>query len=321
MKSSLLKLGIFLLTMLAFYVALKNIKLDQQVVESKTEFSTKALIDVDNTSLFFIGSSRVQRAIDPHLLESELKNYSINNLGISGSTFLGNCVVADHILRLPGKKVIFIELSPLKHDIPSGVFKFGEVEKFNVLSKVFQLTENLGLSTQLMLVLDVLNTRMFSQISLKNDVKRIFRYKQSIEKDNQWIGYRPTNLQSRDKLIRFLRSSDVEDSCFSNYKLYIEMINDLDELASFSDGEIVFFLPLTYLKETEVRIATDLFAILPERMKLRFSDRFIQSCSSEDYMADKNHFNKKGATNYSKGMIHQIQNYFQEKNKKENSNL
>src|SRR5688500_5432377 len=108
LSKSAIKLTGFTGIVLAFFLFVKTVSPSLECVGHIPQGKK------NNTfSVYFIGCSRVQRSIDPVIIQRYFNHEHVYNLGISGSTFLSNCILSDAIIRKEGPKIIFIELLTL----------------------------------------------------------------------------------------------------------------------------------------------------------------------------------------------------------------
>lgn len=75
-------------------------------------------LDTSTKSIFFLGSSRIQRSVNTKLVQDSLPIWQVYNLGLVGNTLAQNLYLAQYIYSLPGNKVVFIELSSYLFNYP-----------------------------------------------------------------------------------------------------------------------------------------------------------------------------------------------------------
>ena len=124
-----------------------------------------------DTSFYFIGSSRVQRSINPILLSEKLKKKKVFNIGISGSTFLNNCILADYIIRSSKKKKIFMELSPIIPSLRPGLLNFASASSLDPFKSTFRLQKKENYLDRAMFQLNTYNDYLFSKIIIREGIK------------------------------------------------------------------------------------------------------------------------------------------------------
>ena len=160
----------------------------------------------------------------------------------------------------------------------------------------------------LLIKLDLINREVFSTFSLKMYVKEIFRYRQ-IEQLNDWFGYSPRNGSILNKVPLFLEKEDIQYEVRSNQinlEVYRKGIDFLIQKGIEKNVEIVFFLPMTYDKQSEKDIVIPLINSLDSKNKLEFTDGFIKEMSDPVLLFDRNHYNQQGGKKYTELLIKEI---------------
>ncbi|WP_438422584.1 hypothetical protein [Aquimarina macrocephali] len=261
------------------------------------------------TSYYFIGSSRVQNSINPEILEEHFGNKNVSNIGISGSTFLSNCILADFLLKEKTSKVLFIELSPIKQELPNGFIEFSKEANIDILETIDELTKNESFRKRLLFKLHILNYLYSKKISVKKDVKRILSQNDNKEREIGFISLNKNNFNSISPFITYeeINSPSIKNKNLTTYQNYI---NYLLELSSKKNSKIIFFLPLTYKNEKEKNIVIPLYHSLSDSLKIKYSKRFLNSIVNSKYLSDENHLNSLGAEKYTNLLSPLIESYF-----------
>ncbi|MBT1705391.1 hypothetical protein [Chryseosolibacter indicus] len=267
-----------------------------------------------DTSFFFIGSSRVQKGIDPLIITNGYDNVKVFNWGITSGTFLNNCIVADFAIKQPGQKVVFIELAPLVDVLPDGLFNFATHTRLDLFGSVLTLTANQSFSEQSMLMLKIINDYFYKCITVRNEVKHIIGHTAGVKVNDdyeKWIGFSPSNRNGHYTTRSFLTSQEINNCRLNSINLvkYQVMISYLEGLAKSNNSRVVFFLPITSMKQAEKNIVIPLYHTLPDSMKLEYSSQFLQQMADAEYLLDINHLNRKGATTYSTLLIPLLEKY------------
>ncbi|MEW7291363.1 hypothetical protein [Aquimarina sp. 2304DJ70-9] len=269
-------------------------------------------------SYYFIGSSRVQKSVNPKILRDHFNNSNIHNTAISSSTFLSNCILADYLIRTQGSNVLFIELSPIIPELPKGLIKFSNEANINITETIKALTKKENLRQKTIINLNALNSYFFLKTPLKESMKRILNHNNDSEKSSTklmgFISLKGNNFYSTTPFITY-KEINYSSKKNKNLKSYHNYINYLLELSELYDSKIVFFLPVTYLKEKEKDIVIPLYNSLPDSVKIRYSKGFIESITNANYLLDGNHFNNKGATKYTNLLCPLLEGYFTTTNK------
>jgi hypothetical protein len=229
---------------------------------------------------YFIGSSRVQRGIDPKILNDHSNETKIYNLGISGSTFLHNLILAEHMIEKYKAAELFIELSPIQ-------FKINDTHTMLGIVDFFSIIKNANVNN----FFETMESYLFQKFSLRNSIKQII-----LPNNNESaFGYVFASQNSYDKTDSFLK---IEDLGFnSNYDItsYSKLISELNKVAFKNHTKIRYFLPLTFKREEERKIVTAVFNSLASEQKVFYTNEFLESIRNSDNLFDKNHFNDRGA--------------------------
>ncbi len=100
---------------IVFGVTLGTVFCIKYVSHKPQDISRFPELDMAGDSIiYFIGSSRVRRSVDPDILEDCLKYKKVVNLGLRGSTFLSNSLIVEEIVKQNSPNAIVIELSPIR---------------------------------------------------------------------------------------------------------------------------------------------------------------------------------------------------------------
>jgi hypothetical protein len=291
-----IKLLVFFLIIGSFVFVLKKIARTNSVYDQADKLTTLSAAD---TSFFFIGSSRVQKSIDPEIIRNHYGNFQIFNVGISGGSFLSSCVVADFMIRRQGHKVLFIELAPLLDELPDGLFTLSSQTGLSASRPVIALTESQSFSEQSMLIMKIVNDQLYKSITVGNEVRNVIRYKINHD-DDKLVGFNPYDKNDCRTVNSFLTWDEINTRPVHSIDLtkYNAMINYLEDLAETNDAQIVFFLPITS-KGQETSIIIPLYRALPDSIKLKFPTSFLKQMEKAEYLGDESHLNRRGASAYS----------------------
>ena len=271
------------------------------------DYLPKSYLD-KQTFIYFIGSSRVQKSIDPNIIGGRYNNYLVSNLGMQGGNFLSSCVMADFVLKQNyGHNILFVELSLNMDELPKGVFKYSLPSKPSPSSSILSLTGNQSIPEQSMLLSNVINRQLFYSLSIGDDVREIIGLKSN--GGDQLIGYHPYEKNDWHDTNSFLSWNDIKTEGVNSIDIsqYMYKINYLKMLAEDNNARIVFFLPVTYISEFEKSIVIQIYRTLPATMKLEYSESFLKKITRAEYLGDRNHLNIHGAKSYSKLLIPQIE--------------
>lgn len=290
------KIFVFLFITCAVVVGVKTLSVDtpNHAVQS---FAT---LSPHDTSFFFIGSSRVQKGIDPDIVSGDDETTHIFNVGIAGSSFLSNCVAADFLVRQPGYKVLYIELAPLLNELPDGLLELSSELEQSPSHAVLNLTENQPLTERSMMIITIMNQQMFKSISIGHDVRNLIDHKSGA--GTEAIGFSPYDKNDSREVASFLTWEEINVSPAISVDLtkYNAMLEYLNKVARDNNSRVIFFLPITSGNPTEKNILIPLYRALPDSMKLAYSDSLLKKMRRPEFLGDKNHLNRKGATEYSR---------------------
>jgi hypothetical protein len=257
-----------------------------------------------DTSIIFIGSSRVQKSTDPDIINGHYDHYQIVNLGVMGGNFLSNCVLADFVIQQRGHKIIFIELAPLIDEVPNGLEDISAQTGLSIFHSALHLTQSRSLPEQSALLLNMINQKLYNSITLRDEVREVLGYGPAHNHDHR-VGFHPEDKNDFHQTKPFLQWKEIRNHDFSTIDLtsYEAMIHQLEGLAKANDTQIVYFIPITYRTQIEKSIVLPLYRALPDSMKLEFSENFLQEMTRAEYLMDENHLNREGATEYSRMII------------------
>lgn len=250
--------------------------------------TTNSILFEENAS-YFVGSSRVQRGLNPEQINQNEDR--IYNVGISGSTFFNNVMLAEHLINNAKPKELFIELSPI-------IYTFSEAQNSMGVrpSSAFRylLIYN---SIHLKETIDIAEMILFYNLSVKENIKRVLISKKIVSSQNSiyHIGYvngEDNNYFHNDS---FLQLKNLETKYNVDISEYSYFISNLTQLADKHNVKIRFFLPLTFKRQAEREIVSTVYQSLPSGMKVKYSKAFIDKISHSENLVDKNHFNNKGA--------------------------
>ena len=249
-----------------------------------------------DSSYFFIGSSRVQKSINAQEVNKVFKNRNIVNLGITASTFISNCLLAESIMK-KNSGVFFIELSPTIFKLSEGLVLFSKEMEIDLLKGANQLFHKEKTYSRYVHMLKIYGSYLFIKYSYQRKIRSLFRTNEMI-----LVGFDPNDkTQKTHSISSFLTYNELVDAKNKQVKLdsYKNYINYLTDLSVQHKSKIVFFLPLTYKSVGERNIVIPLYQSLPDSLKVVYSEKFLNEITNTDYLNDINHLNTKGAKVYS----------------------
>ena len=211
---------------------------------------TKSIENSTDTSYYFIGSSRVQKSIDPNILSKAVNGKSVFNLGISNSLFLSNCFLADFVMEQKGEKIIFIELSALNEHFPKSYTIVANALQINSYSKLWSYTKNYSITDKVKLFFSIINQQLFSAFSIKIKAIRFLNYNKKEVDKTKLIGYCSSKRAECDNTTSILSRQDLINYSDEriDHRQYFNLITQLLEKSKTNHSKIFFFLPITMQK-------------------------------------------------------------------------
>ncbi|MDY8137649.1 hypothetical protein [Aquimarina sp. 2201CG5-10] len=310
-KKTIVKLIVYGTILLSTTFLFKNI-----AKEKTGNFSNIAnnLSNVDNTSYYFVGSSRVQKSINPEILRKNFNNKNIHNVGISGSTFLSNCILAEYLIKKQKSSTIFIELSPVIPKLATGLIKFSDEVNLDLLKSFNQFNKYENVRKKLFNTLNVLNHYSFSKLTVKENIKEVLG-QPNLNDEKRLMGFVSVNENNFNSTTPFITYKEINSSFKQNEELntHKNYINHLLKLGKQYNSKVVFFLPVTYRNQKEKNIVIPLFQELPDSLKIKYSEKFIKTITDSKYLSDNNHLNNIGAKKYSQLLGPLLGTYFENK--------
>lgn len=132
-----------------------------------------------DTAIYFIGSSRVGNGIDAPFLQTTLGK-PVHILSFAGGTFLANTILANHLLRQPGHKIILIELSSVTPNITAEFLTMLRVNRVSIGEQLWQLLKQDNGWKYRHFYITLLNDVMLQHFNLNTDMKWIVGTKQPV---------------------------------------------------------------------------------------------------------------------------------------------
>ncbi|MEY3368669.1 MAG: hypothetical protein RI973_1824 [Bacteroidota bacterium] len=256
----------------------------------------------DEKATYFIGSSRVRSGLDPELIQGCENGGKAVCLGINNSTFSHNIELARHLAATRGSKILFIEISPSKKDLPVSVVTAHQLIGTDILKLAQAASEGAGMQARLEIWegylachFSTLNLRALLQSGARPDVSSELRYDYTLENK-----YRKQNT--------FLRWKDLDTSFGVEVDWYIRKISALNSMAVKNRSSIRFFLPLTFKTEAERALSVSLYQALPDSLKVSYSEDLLKTIANPDLLYDLNHLNYHGAKVWSNFFCDYISN-------------
>lgn len=266
-----------------------------------------AKLDSTSKSIFFLGSSRIQRSVNSQLIQDSLSTWQVYNVGLLGNTLAQNLYLAQYIKNLPGDKVVFIELTSYMVNYPE-TFKtaveYLELPDFpnsyyKFLEKPLPPSKNYGFLDDFEKAF--WNTMIQNQNAIKGIVFR--------EDYNGYdeIGFSPTNRNDIVTQESFLSQEDLLAfaSCPLDVNIYGK-VNQVLKTQKQNEFKVVFLLPITCNDKAEFEVKVPVFNKIPKEAKWEYEEQFLQDITNSKYLENKNHLNSLGAYVYSQGLVKYI---------------
>jgi len=287
-----LVLGIMILIIFAFIeVISRNSRANENLLEYIGAANTKP-------KAIFIGSSRIQASIDPVLLKQQLPQYNFYNLGLSGSSILYNCHLAEKLIpTIPSGSLVFVELSDFRLS-PSGYFYH-----FNTHKDLYEITKKrIALSVRF----NELESVFFSLIDVRAQLKASLSSSKAFLKE---VGFTKWKTTYTGKENTFINSADVNAqgkplSALQNR--YLRILNELIAEGKKSHVKIIFMLPLNIKGAEKKQELLPIFHAIAESNKWTYTSDFIRKMSFKKYQGDIIHLNETGAKLYSTELAREI---------------
>ena len=253
-------------------------------------------MEIDSESIVFIGSSRIQRSV----VEREIADYKIINLGISGNTFLSNFILAKYLIEKSESKKIIIESSLVKEEY-SLIFSKLNKEGYELDYELIYETLNTDFFHKTRMRMNFMNFSFFNFFSIKEDIKSIFSRNSNAR---SFVGY-VESLENKvsDESV-FLSISDFKkDKKDFNLGVYIKLTQHLILEAKERGKEVYFLLPTTFRKEEEREVVIPFFNLIDSEFKLIYDTTLLKRITNKEYLYDNNHLNSFGAEVFTQELI------------------
>lgn len=264
-------------------------------------------LDSSSKSIFFLGSSRIQRSVNSTLIEDSLRDWQVYNLGLLGNTLAQNIFLAHYIKSLPGNKVVFIEFTYYLSSYPETFEKameYLELPNFpnsyvEFLGKPLTPTKNYSFLEDLEIAF------WKAMIQNQNAIKRIV-FQDDFNGYHE-IGYSPTNRNDVVSKESFLSLEKWQE--FAQSKLdtnLFEKANQILKSQKQKEFNVVFLLPVTANDQVDFEGKIPAFNHLPKDSKWEYKEQFLKEIANPAHLENKNHMNSLGAFVYSQGLVNYI---------------
>ncbi|WP_299460123.1 hypothetical protein [uncultured Microscilla sp.] len=300
-----IKLGLFVGTWVVIIWLLQNTWEKPNTMLKEAKRSSQSLQD---TSYFFLGSSRIQCGVNPDIIKKKLGQDKVYNLAVGGATFLNSCIIAQHLIQTKGRKTIFIELANIHKKFPEHIFLICQAFGINLPKALHQLVKGFDLKRQVEIQTHYLEQAAFFTASVKNTVQSLVNYKNS----QQPIGFQAYTQNNCLSVESFISINEVSNPLASQpytheHKLLIDY---LTLLAKQYHTRIIFLLPINFVDSTRKQQILEVYHHLPSHQKVVYTADFIQQMQQARFLKDAQHLNQWGAQKYTELLCPLIKPYF-----------
>lgn len=280
---------LIILTLIEFFS--RNSRANENLVEYIGAANT-------TTKAIFIGSSKIQASINPVLLKQQLPQYNFYNLGLSGSSVLYNCHLAERLIpTVPSGSLVFVELSDFRLS-PSGYFYH-----FNTQKDLYEITKK---RIALSIGFNELESIFFSFINIRPQLKASMSSDKAFLKE---VGFTKWKTTYTGKENTFINSTDVlntDKSLSTLQNKYLLILNELIAEGKKKNVKIVFILPLNIKGTEKKKELLPIFHAIPVSNKWIYSSNLLRTISFKKYLGDIIHLNETGAKLYSAELAREI---------------
>jgi len=289
-RKSIFKLFLFSLIIFSLIIGAKAI-----FVNNYTEWKIQVPKNTEKTPYYFIGSSRVQHAINPTLLQEKFLEKNFINLGVGGMTFNYSEQVALELMKSKNKKIIFIELSRVQAASP---VHFQYLLNYKSLGKAFlRSLESWSFEKKDKFISD-LDLFIFNFFSTRRELALLL----TPQLFNSYQGYRESALIYLGDEQIFIEKDFQSNK--KEKKVYLNIISNLLRKSEETNTKIIFFLPpITFGSLAEKEEVVAFFEKIPTDNKFIYEEVFIEEITQKKYLFDSNHLNKYGAEKYTRHLI------------------
>lgn len=292
---------------LVFLAILELIEIQTRPKDEKYEANLRASLSALNqksATLFYLGSSRTMKAINPNLLNDSLPNWRSINLGMSGNSLAQNLFFAEFLSKKPGNKVLFIELTKFKSDPPitfTYTSKIVEIPNFP-----FSYYQYINFNQDLRMKFE--NTeRLFWDWIIKKQIGIKELFSGDLDQSYKSIGFTPIVNSNYPYSDSFLTREDLVNYSHEHVDPEtMERIQGILKLQVKRKFQVVFLMPLNYKSKDELALQIPIYSTLPSSLKWEYDDLFLKDIKKAKYLEDRNHLNYQGSLIYSQGLVNYI---------------
>ncbi len=251
-----------------------------------------------DSCIYFIGSSRVQNAVNIRLIADSIHSSHIFNLGCSGANFFSNCLLAEFLMQNKSPKKLFIELGLIKNNFPKHFAFVAEEADMNLYSLTEKLFSNQFFFDRQKQKYSLLEEYTNNNLNFDADKLMQTLHLKKIEQHWGFVAKKKTDFQSTNSFLteEEIYKKEFQSSQTTQYELFIL---SLLKSAKESNTKIIFMLPLTCEDQDEKQAIIPFYRTLPDSFKFVFTKKFMNEISDSKYLFNANHLNEDGAKVYS----------------------
>ncbi|MFL0162084.1 hypothetical protein [Aquirufa salirivi] len=291
-----------------FFVAVQElVERHTMPKDEKYEASLQASLSKINeksSTLFFLGSSRIMKSVNPKVLNDSLSGWETINFGMSGNSLAQNLFFAQFLSKMPGKKVLFIELTKFKSEMPISFTYTAKVLGFPDFP--FSYYQYIHVNQDFRTKFE--NTeKVFWDWITKQQMGVKGLISGEIDQSYKIIGYTPIYESNYPHHDSFITRQDLVT--YSKGKVDIEIWNRIEEIIKLQvkgNLKVVFLMPLNYKSKDELALQIPIYSTLPSSLKWEYDDLFLKEIKKANYLEDRNHLNYQGSLIYSQGLVNYI---------------
>lgn len=283
---------------------LKRFSGHSNILVLKQSIST---LDSSSKSIYFLGSSRIQRSVHVPLIQDSLKTWKVYNLGLLGNTLAQNLYLAQYIKKLPGNKVVFIELTPFILNYPE-TFKMAleYLELPNFPESYFKFLGRPVPPSKDYDFLDDFETSFWNMMIQNQNALKSIISQEDFNGYNE-IGFSPTSRNDVVSSESFLSHDDLRVFSQSDLDpIMYDRVNQSLKMQQKNEFKVVYLLPVTSNEKADFEQKIPIFNKIPEDSKWEYQDEFLRMLANPSYLENKNHMNSRGAYIYSQGLVKYI---------------
>jgi hypothetical protein len=255
----------------------------------------------------------VRCSIDPQILRKHFDTPHVYNLGIDGSTFLSNCILAQTLLETKGKKTLFIELSSFTFQPSPYLNQFTDFFEMEVLDIANKLLVDFDISQKMLFQSNYVKQQAVASISIKDDLKEILQYPAQ-NRQQEHLGFQTSKFNFVKSTTSFITPKELFSSQLvsdeQHIKSHLKVIQQLLYVAKAKGAKIVFLAPINYRKAIEKQLVATLLKALPSQHKIIYTDKFLHQMTDARFLKDVVHLNQWGAQKYTELLCPLIKPYF-----------